>query len=164
MIKMSRIKELLKDKDSILAFDVDGVLAILEFGERNHYYASDEEWDKLVDSGINYYTEDKVSKKMQEFLKDIDKNRVYVITQIGTDKEGIYKKEYAVKYYGIKPENIYFVYRNNDKISKLNEIRNKHPEAEDYQVIMIDDTPDVLTDVQLKTKYSTAHISSFLDI
>ena len=56
------------------------------------------------------------------------------------------------------------IYRNNDKISKLNEIRNKHPEVEDYQVIMIDDTPDVLTDVQLKTKYSTAHISSFLDI
>ncbi len=160
---MNKIKELLKDKNSVLVFDIDGVLAVLEFGKYNHYYASDEDWDKFVEDN-NLYTEDKVSKKMQEFLKDIDKNRVYVITQIGTDKEGIYKKEYAVKYYGIKPENIYFVYRNNDKISKLNEIRNKHPEAEDYQVIMIDDTPDVLTDVQLKTKYSTAHISSFLDI
>ncbi len=160
---MNKIKELLKDKNSVLVFDIDGVLAVLEFGKYNHYYASDEDWDKFVEDN-NLYTEDKVSKKMQEFLKDIDKNRVYVITQIGTDKEGIYKKEYAVKYYGIKPENIYFVYRNNDKISKLNEIRNKHPEVEDYQVIMIDDTPDVLTDVQLKTKYSTAHISSFLDI
>jgi len=160
---MNKIKELLKDKKSVLVFDIDGVLAVLEFGKYNHYYASDEDWDKFVEDN-NLYTEDKVSKKMQEFLKDIDKDRVYVITQIGTDKEGIYKKEYAVKYYGIKPENIYFVYRNNDKISKLNEIRNKHPEAEDYQVIMIDDTPDVLTDVQLKTKYSTAHISSFLDI
>lgn len=160
---MNKIKELLKDKKSVLVFDIDGVLAVLEFGKYNHYYASDEDWDKFVEDN-NLYTEDKVSKKMQEFLKDIDKNRVYVITQIGTDKEGIYKKEYAVKYYGIKPENIYFVYRNNDKISKLNEIRNKHPEVEDYQVIMIDDTPDVLTDVQLKTKYSTAHISSFLDI
>lgn len=160
---MNKIKELLKDKNSVLVFDIDGVLAVLEFGKYNHYYASDEDWDKFVEDN-NLYTEDKVSKKMQEFLKDIDKDRVYVITQIGTDKEGIYKKEYAVKYYGIKPENIYFVYRNNDKISKLNEIRNKHPEVEDYQVIMIDDTPDVLTDVQLKTKYSTAHISSFLDI
>ena len=160
---MNKIKELLKDKNSVLVFDIDGVLAVLEFGKYNHYYASDEDWDKFVEDN-NLYTEDKVSKKMQEFLKDIDKDRVYVITQIGTDKEGIYKKEYAVKYYGIKPENIYFVYRNNDKISKLNEIRNKHPEAEDYQLIMIDDTPDVLTDVQLKTKYSTAHISSFLDI
>lgn len=160
---MNKIKELLKDKKSVLVFDIDGVLAVLEFGKYNHYYASDEDWDKFVEDN-NLYTEDKVSKKMQEFLKDIDKDRVYVITQIGTDKEGIYKKEYAVKYYGIKPENIYFVYRNNDKISKLNEIRNKHPEVEDYQVIMIDDTPDVLTDVQLKTKYSTAHISSFLDI
>ncbi len=160
---MNKIKELLKDKNSILVFDIDGVLALLEFGEYNHYYASDDDWDKFVEDN-NLYTEDKVSKKMQEFLKDIDKNRVYVITQIGIDKEGIYKKEYAEKYYGIKPENIYFVHRNNDKISKLHKIRNKHPKAKDYQVIMIDDTPDVLTDVQLKTKYSTAHISSFLDI
>lgn len=160
---MSKIKELLKDKNSILVFDIDGVLALLEFGEYNHYYASDEDWDKFVENH-NLYTEDKVSKKMQEFLKCIDKERVYVITQIGIDKEGQYKKEYVEKYYEINPNNVYFVYRNNDKISKLNEIKSKHPEVRDYQVIMIDDTPDVLTDVQLKTKYSTAHVSSFLDI
>ncbi len=101
---------------------------------------------------------------MQSFINTLDKERVYVITQIGVEKEGQYKKEYAEKYYGILPENVFFVYRNNDKISRLDEIRSKHPEIEDYQLIMIDDTPDVLTDVQLKTKYSTAHVSSFLDI
>ena len=45
---MNRIKELLNDEESVLVFDVDGVLAVLEFGERNHYYFSDEEWDKFV--------------------------------------------------------------------------------------------------------------------
>ena len=161
---MSKIKELLKDKNSVLVFDIDGVLAILEFGEYNHYYASDEDWDNFVNGDNNLYTEDKVSKKMQSFINTLNKKRVYVITQIGVEKEGQYKKEYAEKYYGILPENVFFVYRNNDKISRLDEIRSKHPEIEDYQLIMIDDTPDVLTDVQLKTKYSTAHISSFLDI
>lgn len=161
---MSKIKELLKDKNSVLVFDIDGVLAILEFGEYNHYYASDEEWDDFVNNDNNLYTEDKVSKKMQEFLSSIDKNRVYVITAIGVNKEGIYKKEYVKKYYNIKSENVYYVDRNISKIDNLNEIRKKHQEIEDYQLIMIDDTPDVLTEIQNKTNYSTAHISSFLDI
>lgn len=161
---MNKIKELLNDKDSVLVFDVDGVLAVLEFGERNHYYFSDEEWDKFVNDGNNTYTEDKVSKKMQQFLKDKDKKRVYVITAIGVNKEGEYKKEYVEKYYGILPQNVYYVDRNNDKTSKLIEIRKNHPEVDDSKIIMIDDTPDILTDVQLKTDYSTAHISSFLDI
>ena len=101
---------------------------------------------------------------MQKFLKNKDKKRIYVITAIGVNKEGEYKKEYVNKYYGILPENVYFVDRNNDKSSKLIEIRKLHREVEDEKIIMIDDTPDVLTDIQLKTDFSTAHISSFLDI
>ena len=37
-------------------------------------------------------------------------------------------------------------------------------DIEDYQLIMIDDTTKVLTEIQQRTNYSTAHISSFLDI
>ena len=43
---MSKIKEVLENKDSVIAFDVDGVLAPIEYGEYNHYYANDEEWQK----------------------------------------------------------------------------------------------------------------------
>lgn len=161
---MSKIKELLRDKNSILVFDVDGVLAILEFGERNHYYATDEEWDKLVDEGANYYTEDKVSKKMQEFLKTRDMNKIYVITQIGVNKEGEYKKQFVHKYYNILEDHVYFVNRNKEKAKEVIEIRNMHPEVEDEKIIMIDDTPEILCDVQDHTNYSTAHISSFLDL
>ena len=50
---MSRIKELLNDKNSILVFDVDGVLTVMEFGDRNHYYACDDEWYSR-DEEINY--------------------------------------------------------------------------------------------------------------
>ena len=161
---MSKIKELLNDKKSILVFDVDGVLALLEFGERNHYYyAQDDEWDKKVNEGLNLYTVDKVSNKMVNFLKNKDMNRVYVITNIGVQKEGEYKKEYLTKYYKIKKENIYFV-NNNKKKDALIEIRNKHKDIKDENIIMIDDTPSVLSDIQDKTPYSTAHISSFLDI
>ena len=161
---MSKIKELLRDKNSVLVFDIDGVLALLEFGEYNHYYASDDDWDNFVNNDNNLYTEEKVSKKMQEFLKDKDKSRIYVITAIGVNKEGEYKKEYVEKYYGINPENVYFVDRSTNKVDNLNKIRSNHLEVEDYQIVMIDDTPDVLTKIQESTNYSTAHISSFLDI
>ena len=77
---MSRIKELLKDGNSILVFDVDGVLALLEFGERTHYEMNDELWKQANELGVNYYTEEKVSKKMQNFLKDKNMNNIYVIT------------------------------------------------------------------------------------
>ncbi len=161
---MSKIKKLLRDKESILVFDVDGVLAILEFGERNHYYASDEEWDKAVESGMNYYTEDKVSKKMQDFLRDRDKSKIYVITAIGVNKEGEYKKQYLRKFYGIPEENVYFVDKNRDKTKELIKIREMHKDIPDEKIIMIDDTPEILCDIQDNTNYSTAHISSFLDI
>ena len=38
---MSHIKELLNDKESVLVFDVDGVLALLEWGKYNHYNEND---------------------------------------------------------------------------------------------------------------------------
>ena len=109
---MSKIKELLNDNNSILVFDIDGVLALLEFGEYNHYYASDEDWDEFVNNDNNLYTEDKVSKKMQDFLRDRDKSKIYVITAIGVNKEGEYKKQYLRKFYGIPEENVYFVDKN----------------------------------------------------
>ncbi len=161
---MSRIKELLNDKNSILIFDVDGVLAVMEFGDRNHYYACDDEWDKQVDNGLNLYTEDKVSKKMQQFLKDKDMNKVYVITAIGVNKEGECKKEYLKKYYNIHLDNIYFVNKNRDKTKELIKIRELNDNVDDEHIIMIDDTPEILSDIQDNTNYSTAHISSFLDI
>ena len=50
---MSKIKQLLRSDDSILVFDVDGVLAILEFGEYNHYEMNDRLWNEANAKGIN---------------------------------------------------------------------------------------------------------------
>ena len=73
---MSKIKKLLNSDDTVLVFDIDGVLALLEFGEYNHYYLDDDAWDKATNDGINYYDELKVSKRMQEFLKNKNMNNI----------------------------------------------------------------------------------------
>ena len=161
---MSRIKQLLKDKNSILVFDVDGVLALLEFGEHTHYEMNDELWKEANAKGINYYTEEKVSKKMQDFLKNKNMDNIYVITTVGNNNEGEFKREYVNKYYHIKKENVIYVKDNSEKTTEIIKIKKKYPNILDEQIIMIDDTTDILSDIMEHTNFSTAHISSFLDI
>ena len=161
---MSKIKELLNDKESVLVFDVDGVLAIMEFGENNHYILDDEEWNKANEEGHNFYTEEKVSKKIQNFLKKRSKNRIYVVTKAITTNEFEFKKLYVNKYYGILKNNVYYVKNDCEKKDKMKLIKEKHKDLDDKKIIMIDDTATVLTDIMDNTNFSTAHISSFLDI
>ena len=161
---MSKIKKLLNDNSCIIVFDIDGVLAVAEWGEHTHFALNDEDWTKACEKGINYYTEDKVSPKMQEFIKQKDNNKIFVITTAGCINEGELKKEFANKYYGILKENVYYVKNDKDKTEKLLDIKRKFPKLKDEKIIMVDDTMSILNDVMEKTNFSTAHISSFLDI
>ena len=112
----------------------------------------------------NYYTKEKVSKKMQTFLKDKNMDNIYVITTTFGNKEGEFKREYVNKYYNIKKENVIYVNDNSEKTTEIIKIKEKYPNILDEQIIMIDDTTDILSDIMEKTNFSTAHISSFLDI
>lgn len=162
---MSKIKELLKDEESILVFDIDGVLSVLEFGEYNHFDDSDEEWFEECSKGINHYTEDKVIKRMQNFLKTKnDKSKIYVITTVGHKNEGEFKREFANKYYDIPKENVFYVKKDSEKKEMLFKIKEKYQNIEDYKIVMIDDTVSILSDIMENTKFSTVHISSFFDI
>ncbi len=160
---MSKIKEILNDKDSVLVFDVDGVLAIMEWGEYNHYGEDDETWTNMYKEGTYLYTEKYVSKRMQKFLEDKDKSRIYVISKVFTEHELEDKKAFLEKYYNIDRNHVYSVRNNPEKIDILNDIKEKHPEIDDHHLVMIDDTVDILTGVMVRTNYSTAHVSSFLD-
>ena len=39
---MSKIREIINDENSILVFDIDGVLATMEWGEYNHFAHTEE--------------------------------------------------------------------------------------------------------------------------
>ena len=162
--KKSEIKDILNDDESVLVFDVDGVLALLEFGRNNHYIYDDKTWDEQNNSGYNFYNDVLVSKKMQSFLSNKDMNKIYVITTVGSNNEGEFKRDFVNKYYNILKENVYFVDKIKDKVEVLLSIKNKYPDIEDSKLVMIDDAVDILNDIMEKTNFSTAHISSFLDI
>ncbi len=161
---MSKIKDLLREKDNVLVFDMDGVLAIMEWGEYNHFDDTDDEWVKTHNTATNLYTEQYVSKRMQDYLADKNKSDVYVISKAFTDAERNSKIEFAFKYYGIPKENSYFVESNEEKVNVLSDIINNHPNVEKRKIVMIEDTTSILNEVKEKLGCSTVHISSFLDL
>ena len=160
---MSKIREILNDNESVLVFDIDGVLAVMEWGEYNHYGEDDETWTKMYETRANYYTEDFVCKRMQEFLKKKDTNRIYVITKAFSENEAEDKKDFVYNFYGIPRDHVYYVRNNFDKSNVLVQIKKNYPDLSDHKLVMVDDTVEVLTNVMDNTPFSTAHISSFLD-
>lgn len=160
---MSKIKEILNDDESVLVFDIDGVLAVMEWGEYNHYGEDDETWTKMYENNTNYYTEKFVCKKMQEFMKDKDKNNIFVITKAFCENEVEDKKNFVNKYYDIPKSHVYSVKSNLEKTDILIKLKSNFPNLPNHKFVMIDDTVEILTDVMDKTEFSTAHISSFLD-
>lgn len=160
---MSKIKEIINDKNSILVFDVDGVLAVMEFSIYNHFL-SDEEWDRYVLENINVYTDDKVSLRMKQFISKRDMDNIYVITKVNGANEINHKVDFLMRNYGIYKDHIYTVLADEDKKFKLEEISLKYPNVDSHNIVMVDDTHTVLSDIMNNTSFSTAHISTFLDI
>ncbi len=161
---MSKIREILNDNNSVLVFDIDGVLATMEWGEYNHFAHTEEEWANMYKTeGTYYYTKEFACKRMQEFLKDKDKSRVYVITKAYSDNEWKDKINFSYECYNIPKDHVFYVDDNAKKVDVLNEIRKKHPEVDEHHIVMIDDTTEVLNSVRDNTDYTTAHISSFLN-
>lgn len=160
---MNKIYDLLKNKKSVIAFDVDGVLAVIKFGERNHF-VTDEEWENITKNNINTYTEDIISNKMKDFISTRNMDNIYVITKVNNENEYNQKVDFCSKFYNIKRENVFYVKREEEKAGVLQKIKENYKELPDENIIMVDDTTDVLTDVMEKTSFSTAHISLFLDI
>ena len=156
---MSKIRELINDKDSILVFDVDGVLAPFEYDEYRHA-VSDEKWDKLL-SSTNPYSSIRPIKIIQDFLKNKDMNNIYVVTKIYNENEIKCKIEFLNNNYNIKKDNILSVKKNEDKLKRLWDIKSKYPKLEDYKIVMIDDSLEVLDYIMKYSNFSTMHVSSF---
>ena len=71
-------------------------------------------------------------------------NNVYVITTVGNNNEGEFKREYVNKYYNIKKENLIYVKDNSEKTDAIINIKALNPNTPDEKIIMIDDTTDIL--------------------
>lgn len=55
-------------KEVMVVFDVDGVLAPYEFGDKKHCI-NDDEWDEMLEKGIDVYSNVQPVKVLQKFIK-----------------------------------------------------------------------------------------------
>lgn len=157
----SKINELFNNPKTIYVFDVDGVLARLELGEYNHYFYDDEKWQQALQTH-DFYEEIRPILSMQKFVKERNKDNVYVATRVYNEVEHEQKKSFLEKHYDILPSHVYLVYNNDEKLDVMQKIKESHPDLEDKYFVMIDDTVEVLNHIMENSSFSTVHISSFL--
>lgn len=157
----SQIKNLFLDSKTVYIFDVDGVLAKIEYGKYNHYFYDDELWAKMILEN-DYYEHVLPLKTMQDFIKSKDLSRVYVATKVMNEEELKQKKNFLAKNYGILEDHVYAVFNDLEKLNVLKNIQKNYKDLEDKYLVMIDDTVDVLNHIMDNSAFSTVHISSFI--
>jgi hypothetical protein len=166
---MTRINELINDPASIFVFDVDGVLAKMEFGDNNHYFKvdtnvdSDVEFSRAILRGHNFYTDDLLNKTLQSFIEKKDNKKIYVLSRCYTEEEQNLKDDFLLRNYNIIRDNIMYVNDYKDKLEALNLVKKLNPDTDDEHIIMVDDNVDeVLNYIMDNSNYTTVHVSSFM--
>lgn len=144
----------------VVVFDVDGVLAPYEWGTNCHHSMSDDEWDSRLAAGEDLYKTIQPVKILQDFIAQKNPDEVYVCSKAANAEEKS-KKEFCIREYGIKPENICLVKKKSDKLTLLNSLRDELNIPEN-QITIVEDTVETLDMIAEKGNYKTIHISSFL--
>lgn len=159
---ISQIWDILNANDSVVVFDIDGVLAAYEYGIYNHNACRESEWNDFVRHN-DMYRKARPLKVLQDYIKRKGTDRVYVCSLAYENEKGP-KRKFVEENYGIDESHIYFVERKSDKLEIMNKIKyTLYPDLEDKKLVMIDDTIEVLSNIQDNSGYSTAHISTFIN-
>ena len=160
---LSKVRELLNDPESVIVWDVDGVLALLEWGEYNHYDDDDETWTSKQKEGVFLYTDRFAIPKLQDFIRSKDPKRQFSITKAFTVYEDEDKRSYVNRDYNIPRENVFTVRSNEEKVEVLKQIKEQFfPDLDDHKLIMVEDSVEILTQIMKNTPFTTVHISTFL--
>lgn len=147
-------------KEVMVVFDVDGVLAPYEFGDKKHCI-NDDEWDEMLEKGIDVYSNVQPVKVLQKFIKRKGAENVYVCS-VSSLKEYDSKVAFCMKKYSILEDHIILVKHKSDKALFLDALSKKMNLSHD-KIALIEDTVEIL-DQAAKSDYCTVHISSFFNL
>lgn len=160
----SKIMKMLKDKDTAVVFDIDGVLAAYEDGEYHHCSCLDDQWKEYVESH-DVYSTIRPLKTIQEWIeRNKTIKKVFVCSTSSGEIEDVQKVKFVKNNYNIPESHIFFVRHNYEKLLVLEKIHKTYfPYLKERQIVMVEDTAAVLANIYEKSNYSTAHISSFIE-
>lgn len=157
-----QLKELFKRKDTVYVFDIDGVLSAFEYGTYRHNLCGEKEWAEMTKYAEVYST----ARPLKIFQKFIRKNidRCYVCSWETNKNFKKQKYDFVYNNYGIKPNHVFFVDNNEDKLLILEKIHSVYyPHLPKRSICMVDDSTTVLNHIYDNSNYTTIHISSFIN-
>lgn len=157
---MSTLMNFLLQPDTVIFFDVDGVLAPYEFGDCRHCI-SDEEWDRKMEAGEDMYSTVSPIKLFQKFIKRKGTDNVYVCSKAHPE-EYASKTKFCMDGYGIPYDHIALVPTKESKIATVETFADVNDIPEE-KIAMVEDTVGTLDLFAKYTNCSTVHVSSFLD-
>ena len=155
---MSRLLEYLLEDETAVVFDIDGVLAVYEFGECGHTACPDEQWEEYVKSCDPYAHVPAVSQ-IQRFVSRKRADRVFACS-VAQDFEAPGKLRFVKDNYAIDPANVRLVSDKAHKLAYLQEVAdNLH--LSQKRVALVEDTVKTLDLVASTTDFTTVHVSTF---
>ena len=154
---MERVISYLMEPQTVLVFDIDGVLAPYEFGHHTHSVVDDGEWMELVRTGDPYGYIPPV-KLIQRMIAAKGPQQVYTCS-VSNEEEYPGKQRFAHRRYGIPLDHIRFVDDKSQKIEVLRQIATERGLPEE-RVALIEDTVKTLDAIARVSGFSTVHVSS----
>lgn len=147
------IEEILKNKNTIYVFDVDGTLTDFNYAARSF-------WNPTMDPVS--YDNVRPLRTMQKLISSLDKDKVFICSRATLKGEPEAKKKFLSDNFNLRPDHIYFVKENNGKLDVLTKIQNL-TKVEDELILLIEDSTDILYNVLVNTNYSNMHVSYFIE-
>ena len=82
-----KLREILTNEDKVIIWDVDGVLAAYEYGERNHNACLDLEWDEYLKEHDVYETARPLATLQRWMAEHASSKRMFVCTTASNMEE-----------------------------------------------------------------------------
>lgn len=156
-----KMMDYLLEKETIAVFDIDGVLAVYEFGDCRHG-VDDETWEDSFTEDINPYTYAMPLPKLQEFIKKKGMDKVFVCSQASLYEQKP-KLDFVKDNYGIPEDHVLFVENKTEKVNVLRLLK-KSRSVPECRIALVEDTVKTLDSILQCGDYVTVHISSFFDV
>ena len=154
---MNTLMGYLLQPDTVIFFDVDGVLVPYEFGVNKHCI-DDEEWDRKMTAGDSTVSPIKL---FQNFIERKGIDNVYVCSKASTE-EYASKIKFCQDGYGIPSNHIFLVASKTEKLDILRSF-SVALDVPEEKIAMVEDTVETLDMIFNNTNCATVHVSSFLD-
>lgn len=163
MTVASPILELMSRPDTAVVFDIDGVLAIYEFGSAErpgHSACCDDDWETFVREN-DPYRDAKPIAAIQRFISEraaVDPSLLFACS-VADDYEEAGKVAFVERHYAIPHDNITMVRKKDDKIAFLEYLAIRSG-LDRRNIVLVEDTTKTL-DAADAAGFSTCHVTSF---